>query len=104
MKRRNYLFFFICLLYLYACSIQIQGQDTSFSFFRKYGKEKLLIAGCGWNKVAVVDKRTGCLDWEHLLGKGEDCNDVELTKEKNILYAYTSGARLITPSQQIVWD
>lgn len=46
----------------------------------------------------------GCLDWEHLLGKGEDCNDVELTKEKNILYAYTSGARLITPSQQIVWD
>ena len=104
MKRRNYLFFFICLLYLYACSIQIQGQDTSFSFFRKYGKEKLLIAGCGWNKVAVVDKRTGCLDWEHLLGKGEDCNDVELTKEKNILYAYTSGARLITPSQQLVWD
>lgn len=104
MKKDNYLFCFICLLHLCVCSMQVQGQDTPFSFSRSYGKEKLLIAGCGWNKVAVVDKRTGRLDWEHLLGKGEDCNDVELTKEKNILYAYTSGARLITPSQQVVWD
>lgn len=44
------------------------------------------------------------MEWKHAIGKGEDCNDVELTKEKNILYAYTSGARLITPLQQVVWD
>lgn len=104
MKRYNHLLFCILSLYLHACFMPVQGQDTLFSFSRKYNKEKLLIAGCGWNKVAVVDKQTGCLDWEHLLGKGEDCNDIELTKERNILYAYTSGARLITPSQQIIWD
>lgn len=104
MKQLNYLSVWVLSLCLCACSTQVQGQDSSFSFSRKQKHEKLLIAGCGWKSVAVVDKQTGNVEWEHVLGEGEDCNDVELTREKNILYAYTSGARLITPSQQIVWD
>lgn len=79
-------------------------RTSPFSFNNKYKGEKMLIAGCGWNKIAVIDKQTGQIDWEHLLGKGEDCNDVELTNRKNILYAYTLGARLISPDQQIIWD
>lgn len=98
-KRHVYIY-----LLLYLCICQVQGQNPQFSFSRKYKNEKLLIAGCGWRKIAVIDKKTGNPEWEHALGKGEDCNDIELTKEKNILYAYTSGARLITPSQEVVWD
>ena len=96
-KRHVYIY-----LLLYLCICQVQGQNPQFSFSRKYKNEKLLIAGCGWRKIAVIDKKTGNPEWEHALGKGEDCNDIELTKEKNILYAYTSGARLITPSQEVV--
>lgn len=104
MKRHINLSILVVFLYLCVWPTQVQGQDSLFSFSRSYKKEKLLIAGCGWRQIAVVDKQTGRMEWEHFIGKGEDCNDVELTKEKNILYAYTSGARLITPSQQIVWD
>ena len=49
-------------------------------------------------------QKTGEIEWSHPLNKGEDCNDVEITREGNILYAYTSGARMITRDQQTVWD
>ena len=67
-------------------------------------REKLLVSGCGWKQVAILDKKTGEIEWSHPLNKGEDCNDVEITREGNILYAYTSGARMITRDQQTVWD
>lgn len=106
MKRfSTYQYLGLLLLCVAACSVQAaEPGEPPFSFEKKYNGEKLLIAGCGWNKVAVIDKRTCRFEWEHILGKGEDCNDVELTRERNILYAYTSGARLITPGQQVVWD
>lgn len=67
-------------------------------------KEKLLVAGCGWQQVAILDKESGAVEWSHSLGAREDCNDVERTPEGHILYAYTRGARLITRSQQTIWD
>ena len=67
-------------------------------------REKLLVSGCGWKQVAILDKKTGEIEWSHPLNKGEDCNDVEITREGKILYAYTSGARMITRDQQTVWD
>ncbi|WP_075556428.1 beta-propeller domain-containing protein [Parabacteroides timonensis] len=67
-------------------------------------KEKLLVSGCGWKQVAILDKATGAIEWSHPLNPGEDCNDVEMTVDGHILYAYTSGARLITRDQQTVWD
>lgn len=67
-------------------------------------KEKLLVSGCGWNQVVILDKGTGQIEWSHQINVGEDCNDAEITKEGNILYAYTKGARMITRSQDVVWD
>jgi len=67
-------------------------------------QEKLLVCGCSWDKVAIVDKKTGQMEWVHQLQKGDDCNDIELTKAGNILYAYKGGARLITNAQQVIWD
>lgn len=66
--------------------------------------EKLLIGGCGWDKVAIVDKKSNTLEWTHQLQKGDDCNDVEITKAGNVLYAYKGGARLITRNQEVIWD
>jgi hypothetical protein len=66
--------------------------------------EKLLMSGSGWDKLVIVDKKTNSVEWAHQLQKGDDCNDVEITKAGNILYAYKGGARLITKSQNIVWD
>jgi len=66
--------------------------------------EKLLISGCGWDKVAIVDKTTNTIEWIHQLQKGDDCNDVEITKAGNVLYAYKGGARLVSKSQELIWD
>lgn len=66
--------------------------------------EKMLIAGCGWNKIAVLDKQTKKLEWEHALSPKEDCNDIEQTKEGHILYAYRGGARLINWNHEVLWD
>lgn len=66
--------------------------------------EKLLLAGCGWNKVAIVDKGSGRIEWTHPLTAKEDCNDVELTAQGQILYAYRGGARLITRHHNVIWD
>ena len=82
-KRHVYIY-----LLLYLCICQVQGQNPQFSFSRKYKNEKLLIAGCGWRKIAVIDKKTGNPEWEHALGKGEDCNDIELTRKKHSIRLY----------------
>lgn len=95
---------FIFYIWLVTFAMHVSGQTSPFSFQTRYKGTKFLIAGCGWNKVAVVDKQSGLLEWEHTLGKGEDCNDVELTAQKQILYAYTGGARLITAEQHVIWE
>lgn len=67
--------------------------------------ERLLVGGSGWNKVAVVDKATGRIEWEHEIGPGEECNDVQTTRKGNVLYAYNKGARLISyKDQSVIWD
>lgn len=81
------------------CVPQAQGKPAG-----KNKAEKLLIAGCGWDRIAVMDKQTRQLEWVHCLNRGDDCNDVELTRGNEILYAYTGGARLVTWEQKVVWD
>jgi hypothetical protein len=67
-------------------------------------KEKLLISGCGWKEIAIIDKASGDKEWSHPLLPTDDCNDVEITSQGNILYAYRGGARLITREHQTLWD
>lgn len=88
-----------CLKYLF-CIVVVISTSCSCSNTR----EKLLVSGCGWKQVAILDKATGAIEWSHPLNPGEDCNDVEMIADGHILYAYTSGARLITRDQQTVWD
>lgn len=90
---------------LFVCSLTMDGYAVSRkSRIEKAKSEKFLIVGCGWNKVAVLDRNTEQLEWVHMIGAGEDCNDVELTRRNEVLYAYTGGARLVTLQQEVVWD
>lgn len=90
---------------LFACSWTTEGYALSRkSRTGKTKAEKFLIVGCGWNKVAILDRNSEQLEWEHQIGAGEDCNDVELTGRSEVLYAYTGGARLVTLNQEVVWD
>ena len=67
-------------------------------------KEKLLIGGSGWQQIAIIDKKSGKIEWKHELAHGEECNKVEMTPKGYILYAYKQGARLIDRKHQVIWD
>ncbi len=67
--------------------------------------EKLLIGGYNWDKLAIIDKETNEIEWVHQLQKEDDgVNDVELTRDGNILFAYEGGARLINKAHEVIWD
>lgn len=63
-----------------------------------------MIGGCNWDKIGIVDKKSNQLIWTHQLEKGDDCNDLEVTKSGNILMAYKGGARMITRDHKVLWD
>ena len=72
--------------------------------FSSCKKEKLAIAGSGWQEIAIIDKKSGSIEWRHALENGDECNDIEVTPEGNILYAYSNGARLINRNHETIWD
>jgi hypothetical protein len=44
------------------------------------------------------------IEWTHPLESDEECNNVEVTPEGNVLYAYSKGARLIDRNHATLWD
>lgn len=66
--------------------------------------EKLLLGGSGWNKIAIIDKDTKQIEWEHPLEKGWECNSVVALPDGNILFSYARGAKVITRDHQEVWN
>ena len=67
-------------------------------------KEKLPIAGNGWQEIAIVDKKSGTIEWRHALDKDDECNDIEVMPDGNVLYAYSKGAKLISRKYETIWD
>ena len=67
-------------------------------------KEKIAIAGSGWQEIAIIDKKSGNIEWSHELDKDYECNDIEVTPDGNVLFAYSKGARLINRNHEIIWD
>ena len=49
--------------------------------------EKLLLGGSGWNKIAIVDKHTKKLEWEHLIEKCCAWSYSVVTPEGNLLFS-----------------
>ena len=66
--------------------------------------EKLIIAGSGWNNIAIINKKNGTIEWKHTLDPGDECNDIEVTPDGNILFAYSKGAKLINRKHETIWD
>ena len=66
--------------------------------------EKLAIAGSGWNDIAIINKKNGNIEWKHTLEPGDECNDIEVTPEGNILFAYAKGAKLMNRNHETLWD
>ncbi len=73
-----------------------------FSFKNK--SPKLLIGGSGWNKIAILDKETKKIEWEYPLEKGWECNSVAVTKQGDVLFSYSKGAKLITRDKKEIWN
>ena len=68
-------------------------------------KEKLIIGSFDWQKIAIIDKTSGEIEWSYDLPADESCYDVEITPKKEILYAYKQGAKLIKrDNHQTIWD
>jgi len=66
--------------------------------------EKLAVAGSGWNDIAIISKKTGAIEWKHSLEPGDECNDIEVTPEGHVLFAYSKGAKLINRNHETIWD
>lgn len=80
------------LLLFLSCSVQL------------FAQKKLVLAGSGNPSIWVVDKKTGVVDWQHPLEKGEECNAVSVTKQGNILYSYKKGAKLVSIDHRVIWE
>lgn len=63
----------------------------------------MLMAGSGWKQIVKTDKQGNIL-WHHELEKGMECNEVTELENGNILYAHRTGAKVITPQHEIVWQ
>lgn len=63
----------------------------------------MLMAGSGWKQIVKTDKQGNIL-WQHELKKGQECNEVTELENGNILYAHRTGAKVITPQHEIVWQ
>lgn len=66
--------------------------------------EKLLLGGSGWNKIAIIDKESKQIEWEHPMEQGWECNSVAATPDGNILFSYSKGAKLITRDHAELWN
>ena len=65
---------------------------------------KMLIAGSGWNKIAIIDKASGKTEWQYSIGDNDECNAACITREGNILFSYKNGASLIGRNGKVIWD
>ena len=66
--------------------------------------EKIILAGSGWNKIAIIDKESKQIEWEHPIENGWECNSVASTKDGNVLFSYSKGAKLINKNHEDIWD
>ncbi len=67
-------------------------------------QDKIFISGCGWQQVVLIDKNTKQIEWTYDLEKSDDCENITLTKDGNLLISYKKGAKLINAKKEVIWD
>lgn len=66
--------------------------------------EKLLIAGCGWKKIMLIDKKTGAKEWVYEIPNYVDCNCVDITPDGKIVYSNKISAALVGLNKDLIWE
>lgn len=66
--------------------------------------QRLLLGGSGWNKIAIINKETKQIEWEHPMEEGWECNSVAAARDGNILFSYSKGAKLINRDHAEIWN
>ncbi len=65
--------------------------------------EKLLIAGTGWDRVAIIDRETKKIEWEHMLTEDQKCNSVAYLGDGLVMFAHNKGVEVVTLDHELVW-
>lgn len=66
--------------------------------------EQYLVAGSGWDKIAIIDKESKSITWAYPVPSGGECNSVVFTKGGTIAFAYSTGARAVDITGRTLWD
>lgn len=88
---RNTLRFFLLLFFFIPISLFAQ---------------KLLIAGCNFNKIMLIDKATGEKEWVFDIPNYSECNCASLSKnKKTLVYSNKREVCLVAfKSGELIWD
>ncbi len=65
--------------------------------------EKLLIAGTGWDRVAIVDRETKAIVWEHMLESGQKCNSVAYLGDGVVMFGHDKGVEVVNRDHELIW-
>ena len=84
-----------CLFFVFLCVVSA----TSFAGV------KYLLAGCNWNKIALVDKKTQKILFLYEIPNYAECNSAVFTKDKKLFYTNKWNARIVdTKTSEILWE
>ncbi|MFI3262548.1 MAG: hypothetical protein R3Y26_06540 [Rikenellaceae bacterium] len=75
-----------------------------FASLNTFAADYFLVAGSGWNKIAIINKETLEPIWTYGLPKGGECNSVDYTKAGNIAFSYSKGAAVVAQSGAIIFN
>ncbi|QZE12763.1 hypothetical protein K4L44_09185 [Halosquirtibacter laminarini] len=65
---------------------------------------EIMIAGSGWNKIVRYDLDDQRIVWSHQLERGQECNEVSLTPNGDVLYSYRRGAKIVGKDHRTLWN
>lgn len=77
--------------FLAVCVFIFSAVSTSFA------GTKLLIAGCNWNKIALIDKEKQEILFVYEIPNYAECNSAVLLKDKKLLYTNKRNLRIADP-------
>ncbi len=69
-------------------------------------QEKFLVAGASSDKIAIIDKHSQKVEWQHtgFADECKGCNSLVYVEGGDILYAHKKGAYMINSQKEILWQ
>ncbi len=69
-------------------------------------QERFLVGGASSNSIAIINKSTEQVEWQHTGFANEctGCNSLVYVDGGDVLYAHKNGAYMITSQKEILWE